>query len=65
MHVGTGSPTQAYMWVELKIYDPGNLNQKIKKQFPLILPHELYDYLSVPPTAFSNAFGLKRFCLEF
>ena len=38
------------MWVELKIYDPANLKQKIKKPFPMILPHELYDYLSVPTT---------------
>ena len=36
---------QDFFWVELKIKDPGNLKQKTKQYFPVIFPHELFDFL--------------------
>ena len=39
------SLAQEFFWLELKIKDPGNLKQKTKQYFPLILPHELFHYM--------------------
>ena len=54
------SKAQEFFWLELKIKDPGNLKQKTKQHFPVILPHELFDYMQAPRliqnTRFSRGF---------